>query len=79
MTSWHHKNSKSLATWTIVFMFASCHSIWAQTPPISTASIGPSQAISNDPDFAEAQKLVQQGKYEEAVSKLTDLGRKSLS
>ena len=61
-----------------VFLLVGCLSLTAQTqpPPPSQTTAGPLQPVPGDhgePDFAEAQRLVQQGKYEEGVARLSEL------
>jgi tetratricopeptide (TPR) repeat protein len=67
------------SSWTAVILCALCLSVWAQTPPVSASQAPdvPSQSVHTDLDFAEARKLLQQGKYDEAVSRLSDLGVKN--
>ncbi len=57
------------------FLLAACVSVWPQSPPASpgTTDRAAFHTGTADPDFAEAQSLLQQGKYEEAVSRLSDL------
>ncbi|HMJ23383.1 MAG TPA: tetratricopeptide repeat protein, partial [Terriglobales bacterium] len=70
-----------LLKWTLVILVANCIPGWPQSPPSPLSqtigeqaqSVGPRTA---DPDFAEARRLLQQGKYDEAVSQLSDLAGK---
>jgi tetratricopeptide (TPR) repeat protein len=73
MTSSLQKISSSLAKWTAIFLFASL-SGWAQTPPPQGSQTV--HADQPDPAFTEAQRLLQQGKYDEAVAQLADLAVK---
>jgi tetratricopeptide (TPR) repeat protein len=65
------------AKWITVFVFAGCVSVWPQNPvPPPSATLGAAQSIHPepaDPDFAAARSLLQQGRYEQAVSRLSDL------
>jgi tetratricopeptide (TPR) repeat protein len=56
-----------------IFWFASCLSFSAQTLPAAP----PGAESSQQPDFAEAHKLEQQGKYDEAISQLQTLAAKN--
>ncbi len=58
---------------TSVFLFASLI-VWAQTPAAHLPqNPAPSQSARTAPDFAEARRLLQQGRYDEAVSQLSNL------
>jgi len=51
--------------------------VCAQTPAVPPQAPGtPSQSARTDTDFAEARRLLQQGRYDEAVSQLSDLAAK---
>jgi tetratricopeptide (TPR) repeat protein len=62
-----------------VLLSASCLSVWAQTSvaPLSPNPGSPSQSARADTDFAEARRLMQQGRYDEAISQLSDLAVKN--
>ncbi len=63
--------------WMAVFLCASRLMICAQTPAVPPQAPGaPSQSARTDTDFAEARRLLQQGRYDEAVSQLSDLAAK---
>jgi tetratricopeptide (TPR) repeat protein len=52
--------------------------VCAQPPAVPPqAPGGPSHSARTDTDFAEARRLLQQGRYDEAVSELTDLAAKN--
>jgi tetratricopeptide (TPR) repeat protein len=59
--------------WMATFLLASCLSLSAQTLPAAPPSGAES---SQQPNFAEAHKLEQQGKYDEAISQLQTLAAK---
>ncbi len=63
--------------WLAVFLCASRLMVCAQTPAVLPQAPGaPSQSARTDTDFAEARRLLQQGRYDEAVSQLSDLAAK---
>ena len=67
-----------LSGWIAVFLCASSLMVCAQTPAVPPQAPGaPSHSARTDTDFAEAQRLLQQGRYDEAVSQLTDLAAKN--
>jgi len=68
--------------WTTVFVLAACLRVWPQDQPTSPPSGAAEGAQSvrrqaTEPDFAPAQKLLQQGKYDEAIAQLQALAAKS--
>jgi tetratricopeptide (TPR) repeat protein len=72
----------SLLKWFRVILVANCIPAWPQSPPdpFRQANGKPAQSVHADhpdPAFAEAQRLLQQGKYDEAVAQLSDLATKS--
>ena len=60
--------------WMAVSLFACCLSLPAQTVPASPPGAGTES--SQQPDFAEAHKLEQQGKYDAAITQLETLAAK---
>ncbi len=71
-----------LLEWMAVALFTICIPAWSQSPPAPLPqTIGePSQSVPADradPDFAEAQRLLKQGKYDEAISQLQATTAKS--
>jgi tetratricopeptide (TPR) repeat protein len=64
---------------TALFLCANCLTVWAQIPAVFPPQTpgGPSQSARSDTDFAEARRLLQQGRYDEAVSQLSDLAVKN--
>jgi tetratricopeptide (TPR) repeat protein len=61
-----------------IVLLANCIPPWPQSPPTSFPQVNgkPAQSVhadQEDPAFAEAQRLLQQGRYDEAVSQLSDL------
>ena len=71
-----------LLKWLLVILAANCIPAWPQSAPdpFRQANGKPAQSIHADhadPAFAEAQRLLQQGKYDEAVAQLSDLATKS--
>jgi tetratricopeptide (TPR) repeat protein len=65
----------STAKWLPVFLLAGCALLTAQTPttPVSVTTPQVSKSAGRDADFAEARKLSQQGKYDEAIALLQPL------
>ena len=64
--------------WTAVLLCANCLALGAQNPDVALQAPGPAaQATRADTDFAEARRLLQQGRYDEAVSQLSDLAVKN--
>jgi tetratricopeptide (TPR) repeat protein len=59
--------------WMTVFLLGSCLSLSGQTLPAAP----PAAESSQQPDFAEARKLEQLGKYDEAISQLQSLAGKN--
>ena len=69
------------STWIVALVLAGCVSAWTQSqpPPPLSAPGEPGQSVheqSTDPDFAAARRLLQQGKYDEALLQLSDLAAK---
>ena len=64
--------------WTAVLLCANCLSLGAQNPAVPPQTPGTaSQSARADTDFADARRLLQQGRYDEAVSQLSDLAVKN--
>ena len=61
------------------FIFLCSLTLWAQTSAAPTPQNpgSSSQSARTDTDFAEARRLLQQGRYDEAVSQLSDLAVKN--
>jgi tetratricopeptide (TPR) repeat protein len=62
--------------WLAIALLANCIPGWPQSPPAPPSNGKPAESVHADqPEsaFAEAQRLRQQGKYDEAVSRLSDL------
>ena len=83
-TRWTATRSLSLKRrWATISLFSVCFSLlpqagWAQTNPAPPAGgqFPSSVQTAPNPDFADAEKLLQQGKYDGAVSQLSDLAAK---
>src|SRR6202142_1927709 len=61
-----------------IFLCANFLTVCAQTPAAPPQTPGTtSQSERTDTDFAEARRLLQQGRYDEAVSQLSDLAAKN--
>ncbi len=71
--------STRLSARATLFLFAACLSGWAQSAGSSALQVGggASPSVQTDPEFVEARKLLQQGKYDEAVSQLSELAVKN--
>jgi tetratricopeptide (TPR) repeat protein len=74
--------AKGGAVFSLIGLLAGCLSLTAQTQslPRPQTAAGSSESATSDPanpDFAEAQRLLQQGKYEEAVARLSELAAKT--
>lgn len=50
---------------------------WAQAPSTPAQSVAQSSTAQPNPDFADARKLLQQGKYDDAIAALQDLKTRS--
>lgn len=77
MNCFRCKTSMSFAKWMMLVIVCPA-SLWSQSPSASSPG-APShlaQSQPKDAEFAAARTLLQQGKYEEAVAQLTDLGAK---
>jgi tetratricopeptide (TPR) repeat protein len=66
--------------WIVALVRLSCLPAWAQSQPASLPPTGePAPTIQSqpaEPKFAEVRRLLQQGKYDDAVSQLSDLAAK---
>jgi len=67
------------STWFPVLLLAGCALLTAQTPakPAPTTTPQTSKSADPDADFAEARKLSQQGKYDEAIVQLQAMTTRS--
>jgi Flp pilus assembly protein TadD len=70
------------STWIVALVLAGGVSAWTQSQPVSPLSAPgkPGQSVheqSINPDLAEARQLLQQGKYDEAITLLQGLGQRS--
>ena len=67
------------AKWLPVFLFAGCTLLQAQTPTATAPASAPqaTKPASSDTDFAEARKLSQQGKYDEAIALLQPMAARA--
>jgi tetratricopeptide (TPR) repeat protein len=79
-------NATRFATWTVTLLLAASLCASGQAPSAPTPQPGATSqpTPAPDPDFTAAQKLLQQGKYDEAIAQLSDLttrkpGMKGLS
>src|SRR3989441_5410162 len=73
--------SISSSVFLLACLLASANATWAQSHPIQQSarpveSPRPAQSAPSDSAFAEARRLLQQGKYDEALSQLQGLAAK---